>query len=95
MPTYRGPESHRGFVKVTFSSADSFKKALDSNFEDLSLDNHSIRQGDVPPSSISHARPSASLRSSPHDSSLRVHTRNEKYDSEYSGKVSSVYEKTR
>ncbi|KAK4293118.1 hypothetical protein Pmani_034163 [Petrolisthes manimaculis] len=95
MPTYRGPESHRGFVKVTFSSVHSFKKALDSNFDNLSLDNHSIRQRDVPPSFIYHARPSASLRSSPRDSSIRVHTRNENYDSPHSGKVSIVYEKTR
>ncbi|KAK3877339.1 hypothetical protein Pcinc_017939 [Petrolisthes cinctipes] len=44
MPNFnQDPESHRGIVHITYSSGDSFRRALASNVEALSLDGRVIR----------------------------------------------------
>lgn len=57
MPVFKDPETHHGFAQITYSSADSLTKALESNTDSLSLDERVIRMKKVIPGSVADHRP--------------------------------------
>lgn len=57
MPVYKDPETHHGFAQITYSSAESQQKALESNTDSLSLDERVIRKKKVIPGSVADHRP--------------------------------------
>lgn len=57
MPVYKDPETHHGFAQITYSCADSLKKALESNADSISLDERVVRMKKVIPGSVADHRP--------------------------------------